>query len=86
MNFTDYTNELRATRGKLTNMGEHINNVWIRGTKKFIEWSLNTKYIGVKKMADIAYALSPSEQDEFVKWCYENKPTKKEIDVKLMEY
>lgn len=67
MTFTEYAQELRANRSKLTGYDPYIQEIFDNGTAAFAHYMLQgNKAIGVKNGAIIAEELSNAEQTELL--------------------
>ena len=85
MDKKEYRNLMRISRGKLSKMNNELDDIYDCGSDALLEWSINTKIIGVTKMSEIATGVSIDEQDKLVIWLQGERRTSTDIDMKLLE-
>ena len=83
MKLDTYKEKIRTLRDVLKSCDEDLYTIYHQGCKELVEWSLDTKTIGVGKIATIA-SMDYKEQHKFLVWVLEKKRTAKEIDIKLL--
>ena len=82
MKLYTYKEKIRTLRGVLKSCDEDLYTIYHQGCRQLVDWSLETKTIGIRKIATIA-SMDYKEQRVFITWIQEKKRTVKEIDVKL---
>ena len=85
MTLINFKANMRYSRGKLKSMDEDLTRLYEFGSGRLLDWSLHNKFIGVKKLADIAEGASHEDQNNFVVWMCEGRRTIGEIDIKILE-
>ena len=85
MTLINYKANMRYNRGKLHSMDEDLTRLYDYGSDKLKDWALHNKFIGIRKLADIAEGASYEEQDEFISWMCNARRTMGEIDIRVLE-
>jgi hypothetical protein len=85
MTKNEYKEAIRKYRGHLKSVDKELEEIFDYGTMKFIEYTLHTKQMGVRKLAFAAKNVSNADLDELVDWLLEGVRTKAQIDLKLLE-
>ena len=85
MTLQDYKTKIRTYRGHLKSMDDALEEIYTNGCEEFIIFSLESKRIGVSKMATLATSLNHHKQQAFLIWLALEKRTLNEINSKMLE-
>ena len=85
MNLEEYKKAIRLYRGHLKSMDDALEEIYTNGCEEFIIFSLESKRIGVSKMATLATSLDHHKQQVFLIWLALEKRTLNDINTKMLE-